>query len=55
MAWVAVPELTVIPSPQRYTFIRRDGTRSIVRFESQWRYAVASNASTKRSAVGYEV
>jgi hypothetical protein len=34
MAWVAVPELTVSPAPQRYTFVRRDAERSIVRFES---------------------
>jgi hypothetical protein len=34
MAWVAVPELAVSASPQRYTFLRRDGARSILRFES---------------------
>jgi uncharacterized protein len=30
MAWVAVPELTVTPSPQRYTFVRP----GVVRYES---------------------
>jgi hypothetical protein len=30
MAWVGVPELSVTPSPQRYTFVRR----RIVRYES---------------------
>jgi hypothetical protein len=34
MAWVAVPELAVSPSPQRYTFVRRDRGAAIVRFES---------------------
>jgi hypothetical protein len=34
MAWVAVPELAVVPSPQRYTFVRREPGVSIVRFES---------------------
>ena len=34
MAWVAVPELTVSPSPQRYTFVRREPGAAIVRFES---------------------
>jgi hypothetical protein len=34
MAWVAVPELAVSPSPQRYTFVRRDADVAIVRFES---------------------
>ena len=36
MAWVAVPELAVYPSRQRYTFLRRtdDGTGAVVRFES---------------------
>lgn len=34
MAWVAVPELAVCPSPQRYTFVRREPRVSIVRFES---------------------
>ena len=34
MAWMAVPELAVVPSPQRYTFVRRAGGVSIVRFKS---------------------
>jgi hypothetical protein len=34
MAWVAVPELTVSPSPQRYTFVRSERGMAIVRFES---------------------
>jgi hypothetical protein len=34
MAWVAVPELAVVASPQRYTFVRREADRSIVRYES---------------------
>ena len=34
MAWVAVPELAVSPSPQRYTFLRREPQARIVRFES---------------------
>jgi hypothetical protein len=34
MAWVAVPELTVSPSPQRYTFVRRGHQARIVRYES---------------------
>jgi uncharacterized protein len=34
MAWVAVPELAVSPSPQRYTFVRREPGVAIVRFES---------------------
>jgi uncharacterized protein len=33
-AWVAVPELAVYPSRQRYTFVRRQGPERIVRFES---------------------
>jgi uncharacterized protein len=34
MAWVAVPQLTLSASPQRYTFARRERNRSVVRFES---------------------
>ena len=34
MAWVAVPELAVSPSPQRYTFVRREPRGRIVRYES---------------------
>ena len=34
MAWVAVPELGVCPSQQRYTFVRREPRGRIVRFQS---------------------
>jgi hypothetical protein len=34
MAWVAVPELAVSPSPQRYTFVRREPRVRVIRFES---------------------
>ena len=34
MAWVSVPDLAVHPSRQRYTFVRRDSTARIVRFQS---------------------
>ena len=34
MVWVSVPDLAVHVSPQRYTFIRREGDRSVVRYES---------------------
>jgi hypothetical protein len=34
MAWVAVPELAVSLSPQRYTFVRGVPRGSVVRFES---------------------
>jgi hypothetical protein len=34
MAWVSVPDLHVYPSAQRYTFLRRDGSHSVVRYES---------------------
>ena len=34
MAWVVVPELTVTPSPQRYTFVRHESVEAIVHFES---------------------
>ena len=34
MAWVAVPDLAVYPSRQRYTFIRREAQARLVRFET---------------------
>jgi hypothetical protein len=34
MAWVSVPDLHVYPSAQRYTFLRRDGGHSVIRYES---------------------
>lgn len=34
MAWISVPDLSIIPSRQRYTFVRTDGLISVVRFES---------------------
>ncbi len=34
MAWVSVPDLAVHPSRQRYTFVRREPTARIVRYES---------------------
>lgn len=41
MAWVSVPDLQVIPSVQRYRFLRRSGKLSIVRYESESRDFVA--------------
>ena len=41
MAWVSVPDLTVHVSAQRYTFVRREGDHSIVRYESASRDFVA--------------
>ncbi len=41
MAWVSVPDLRVIPSVQRYRFLRRSGGLSIVRYESSSRDFVA--------------
>ena len=41
MAWVSVPDLSVHVSAQRYTFLRRDGDRSVVRYESASRDFVA--------------
>jgi uncharacterized protein len=41
MAWVSVPDLRVIPSVQRYRFLRRSGKFSIVRYESESRDFVA--------------
>ncbi|MFC6881187.1 MULTISPECIES: putative glycolipid-binding domain-containing protein [Actinomadura] len=35
MAWVSVPDLAVLPSRQTYAFVRRDGDRSVVRYESE--------------------
>jgi len=35
MAWVSVPDLAVRPSLQRYTAIRVDGDRHIVRYEDE--------------------
>jgi hypothetical protein len=34
MAWVSVPDLNVRASYQRYTFVRKDGDMSVVRYES---------------------
>ncbi len=34
VAWVAVPELAVYPSRQRYAFVRREGPARVVRFET---------------------
>ncbi len=34
MAWVSVPDLAVRASGQRYTFVRKDGELSVVRYES---------------------
>lgn len=41
MAWVSVPDLQVIPSRQRYTFVRKSGDLSIIRYESSSRDFVA--------------
>jgi hypothetical protein len=41
MAWVSVPDLGVHSSRQRYTFVRKEGERSIVRYESSSRNFVA--------------
>jgi hypothetical protein len=37
MAWISVPDLSVIPSRQRYTFVRTDELISVVRYESESR------------------
>ena len=37
MAWISVPDLSVIPSRQRYTFVRTDELVSVVRYESESR------------------
>jgi uncharacterized protein len=41
MAWVAVPDLSVHASRQRYTFVRKTGDVSVVRYESESRDFVA--------------
>lgn len=41
MAWVSVPDLSVHRSGQRYTFVRREKSDSIVRYESSSRDFVA--------------
>src|SRR5579859_1884564 len=41
MAWISVPDLSVIPSRQRYTFMRTDELVSVVRYESGSRDFVA--------------
>lgn len=41
MAWISVPDLSVIPSHQRYTFVRGDELLSVVRYESASRDFVA--------------
>ena len=41
MAWVSVPDLRVVPSRQRYSFVRRSGDLSIIRYESSSRDFVA--------------
>ena len=41
MAWVSVPDLRVIPSVQRYRFLRKSGKHSVIRYESQSRDFVA--------------
>jgi uncharacterized protein len=37
MAWISVPDLSIIPSRQRYTFVRTDELVSVVRYESSSR------------------
>src|SRR5438094_8257576 len=44
MAWVSVPDLRVLPSRQRYTFVRKSGEVSIVRYESTSRDLVATRS-----------
>jgi hypothetical protein len=34
MAWVSVPDLAVHASGQRYTFVRTEDERSVVRYEA---------------------
>jgi hypothetical protein len=41
MAWVSVPDLRVLPSQQRYRFLRKSGDVSIIRYESSSRDFVA--------------
>ena len=35
MAWVSVPDLSVHASRQRYTFVRKEGDLSVIRYESR--------------------
>ena len=35
MAWVSVPDLSVDPSGQRYTFVRHEGDLHVVRYEAR--------------------
>jgi len=35
MAWVSVPDLSVHASRQRYTFLRKEGELSVIRYESR--------------------
>jgi hypothetical protein len=37
MAWISVPDLSVIPSGQRYTFVSTDELITVVRYESSSR------------------
>jgi len=41
MAWVSVPDLHVLPSKQRYRFVRRSRNLSLIRYESSSRDFVA--------------
>lgn len=41
MAWVSVPDLAVYASRQRYTFVRKAGATSVIRYESASRDFVA--------------
>ncbi|HET9410838.1 MAG TPA: putative glycolipid-binding domain-containing protein [Candidatus Dormibacteraeota bacterium] len=41
MAWISVPDLSIVPSRQRYTFVRTDELISVVRYESSSRDFVA--------------
>lgn len=41
MAWISVPDLSVHASRQRYTFVRKEGDVSVVRYESITRDFVA--------------
>lgn len=41
MAWISVPDLTVMPSQQRYAFVRRGAGGSTVRYEGRHRSVVA--------------
>jgi len=41
MAWVSVPDLTVHPSRQRYTFLAKSGSHARIRYESESRDFVA--------------